>query len=80
MKDIKNSQKGCFSDGIKFFENRIVQRFLSTKNAASLLGITPNALRIRVFRNQIRSFKDELSGELRFLESDLLGVLLTKET
>ena len=62
-----------------FFDKKIVQRFLTTKHASSLLGITPNALRIRVFRNQIRAFKDELSGELRFLESDILGVLQLKE-
>ncbi len=37
----------------KFFENQIVPMWASTKVAASMLGISPNALRIRKCRGEI---------------------------
>ncbi len=37
----------------KFFENQIVPMWASTKVAAAMLGITPNALRIRKCRGEI---------------------------
>lgn len=37
----------------KFFENKIESVWASTKAAAAILGITPNALRIRKYRGQI---------------------------
>lgn len=38
---------------IKFFENQIVPMWASTRVAAKMLGITPNALRIRKCRGEI---------------------------
>lgn len=37
----------------RFFENRIVPMWASTKVAAAILGISPNALRIRKCRGEI---------------------------
>ena len=37
----------------KFFENQIVPVWASTKIAAAILGISPNALRIRKCRGEI---------------------------
>ena len=36
-----------------FFENRIATEWISTRDAAAFLGITPNALRIRKCRGEI---------------------------
>ncbi len=56
--------------GSSFFENRIgKERWLSTKEAADYLGISPNALRIWVCRGRIRAFK--LGSRLKFRVRDL---------
>jgi hypothetical protein len=39
--------------GSQFFENRIAPEWLCTKEAAAILGITANALRIRKCRGEI---------------------------
>ena len=43
--------------------------FLNTKEAAKMLGVSENSLRIRVCRGQIRSYK--VFSRLRFKPSDL---------
>lgn len=59
-----------------FFENRIVCEWLSTKEAATYLGITPNALRILVCRGKVRSYK--LGCRLKFRFKDLRNLLSLK--
>jgi len=61
----------------KFFENRIAVEWLSTKEAAEFLSLTPNALRILVHREQVRAYK--LGSRLRFRLKDLKALLLKKE-
>ena len=51
------------------FENQIVPVWASTKVAAAILGISPNALRIRKCRGQIRS--RYFGNHLRFNVSEL---------
>lgn len=55
----------------KFFENQIVPMWASTKVAAELLGITPNALRIRKCRGEIecRYFGKHLRFNVQHLQS-----------
>ncbi len=60
-----------------FFENRVELEWLSTKEAADFLSLSTNALRIMVCRHQVKSYK--LGRRLRFLKSDLIGLLKTKE-
>ncbi len=58
------------------FDNRIWSEWLSTKEAAAYLSITPNALRIMVCRSKIRTYR--LGRCLRFKLSDLKDLLLGK--
>ena len=61
-----------------FFENQIVAVWASTRVAAKLLGITPNALRIRKCRGEIacRYF----GKHLRFNMNDLQALFrVTRE-
>ncbi len=53
------------------FENKIVPMWASTKDAAAILGITPNALRIRKCRGQIecRFFGNQLRFNVGYLQS-----------
>ncbi len=60
-----------------FFENRVELEWLSTKQASDFLSITANALRIMVCRHQVKSYK--FGRRLRFLKSDLLSLLKSKE-
>ncbi|MBL7557657.1 MAG: hypothetical protein JNM24_17640 [Bdellovibrionaceae bacterium] len=54
-----------------FFENKIVPMWASTKVAASMLGISPNALRIRKCRGEIecRYFGNHLRFNVLKLQS-----------
>lgn len=56
--------------GIKFFENQIVPMWASTKVAAKVLGISPNALRIRKCRGEIQC--RYFGKQLRFNVNHLL--------
>lgn len=60
----------------QFFENRIVCEWLSSKEAATYLRITENALRIMVCRGQVQFFK--FGRRLRFRFRDLQSLLLRK--
>lgn len=52
--DGKGQEKAVNSEAEKlFFEKQIVPMWASTKVAAQILGITPNALRIRKHRGEI---------------------------
>jgi excisionase family DNA binding protein len=54
-------------------ENPIGKEWLTTKEAAHYLGITPNAIRIMVHREKLKSYK--LNGRLRFKLRDLRSIL-----
>lgn len=58
------------------FENRIVREWLSTEEAAFILAISSNALRIMVHRGQIQAYK--LGRRLRFKQSDCKALILKK--
>lgn len=68
------------SEGSLFFLNKIEdqssQEWLSTFEAARLLSVTPNALRIMVYRDQIRVYK--LGNRLRFRRQDCLALFQRK--
>lgn len=56
-------------DSKLFFDNKIVPVWASTKVAAKILGISPNALRIRKFRGEIEC--RYFGRHLRFNMNDL---------
>lgn len=53
----------------QFFENRIVCEWLSSAQVAAFLGISENALRIMVYRRQVKFSK--LGRRLRFHIDDV---------
>lgn len=55
--------------GSQFFENKIATEWVCTKTAASILGISPNALRIRKCRGEIecRYFGNQLRFNVNYL-------------
>lgn len=57
----------------KIFDKKIGCRFLSTLEAANFLSISPNALRIKVCRGEIKFFK--FGRLLRFDVADLKYLL-----
>ena len=65
----------------KFFDNRVDDQscpheWLSSSEAASILRVTPNALRIMVYRGHVRAFK--IGSRLRFRKSDCLALFKQK--
>lgn len=61
----------------KFFENKIVSDYVSTRVAAQFLGISENALRIKVCRGQVPCHK--FARSLRFKISEISRLFLRKE-
>jgi len=61
----------------KFFENRIVPEFVSTRVASKILGISENALRIKVCRGVIPCYR--FGRSLRFRPNELLKLFHRKE-
>lgn len=59
------------------FENLATTRWLNTKEAATYLGISTNALRIRVHRGQVQAHK--LGQRLKFQIATLNAALQKKE-
>ena len=59
-----------------FFDNRI-HKFLSTREASGLLGVSENALRILVCRKRVKAYK--LGRRLKFKAGDLMDCLQQKE-
>jgi excisionase family DNA binding protein len=59
-----------------FFENRIVCEWLSSAQASQFLGVSENALRIMVYRRQIKFHK--LGRRLRFHIGDLKSLMAPK--
>lgn len=60
----------------QIFENRIVCEWLSSAQAAQILGITENALRIMVYRRQVKFHK--FGRRLRFHIKDLNSLIAPK--
>jgi len=60
-----------------FFENKIVPEFVSTKVAADFLGISENALRIKVCRGLIPCY--HFGRSLRFKISEISKLFHRKE-
>ena len=56
-----------------FFENLEVGEWLTSTEAAKFLGLTANALRIKVCRGQVKYWK--LGGRLRFRVAELSCLL-----
>ena len=53
----------------QFSDNRVDCEFLDSQEAASYLGISPNALRIMVCREKVKTYR--LGRRLRFHVNDL---------
>ena len=70
-----NLKKFCLTSQ-QLFENRINCEWLSTNEAARYLSISANALRIMVFRNQIKTYK--LGKRLRFRADDCQALFKQK--
>lgn len=67
--------------GSSIFDNRdddqsCSQEWLSCAEAASILRVTSNALRIMVYRGHVRAFK--IRNRLRFRRSDCLALFKQK--
>jgi excisionase family DNA binding protein len=60
----------------QLFENQNSREWLTTNEAAKFLAVTPNALRIMVFRGQVPVYK--LGRRLRFRLRDCQGLFLRK--
>ena len=58
-------------------DRQAVERWLSTKEAALHLGLSPNALRILVHRGKVRAYK--LGARLKFKVKDLQAIIKTKK-
>ena len=69
-------EEKCLNPNL-IFENKIVPEYVPTKLAASYLGISEGALRIRVCRGQIRAHK--FGRSLRFRLPELANLFQTKE-
>ena len=72
MNKLKAQDNGELTNqGQMIFENKIVPMWASTKVAAAILGITPNALRIRKYRGEIecRYFGKQLRFNVNYLQS-----------
>lgn len=61
----------------KFFENKIVPEYISTRVASQILGISENALRIKVCRGLVPCYK--LGRSLRFRPDEILKLFHRKE-
>lgn len=62
----------------EFFQNRIVCEWLSSAEAALYLGVTQNALRMMVYRRQVKFSK--LGRRVRFHISDLRALLVQERS
>ena len=60
----------------QFFDNQNSKEWLTTNEAAKFLGVTPNALRIMVYRNQVPTYK--FGRRLRFRLRDCKALFIRK--
>jgi excisionase family DNA binding protein len=61
----------------KIFENLNERKWMTCKEVAHFLSMSENAVRILVYRGQIRSYK--FGRRLRFLSSDCEALIQRKE-
>ena len=61
----------------KFFDNKIVPEYVSTRVAAQILGISENALRIKVCRGLIPCY--HFGRSLRFRPDEIFKLFHRKE-
>ena len=73
---IESDNKTDYIDKKPLFDNRREREWLTTKEAAHFLAISPNALRIMVHRDQIRVYK--FGRRLRFRVKDCLALFQQK--
>jgi len=67
-----------YKNGSLIFENLIAPEYITTLQASHLLGISENALRIRVCRGLVPAYKH--GHRLRFKSSEILNLFTTKES
>ena len=72
----KLNNESLVKNETQLFEN-LGEKWLPSSVAASILGVSSNALRIKVYRGQVRAYK--LGSQLRFKYSDLRALLQKKE-
>ena len=65
------------NESSKIFENKIEPDYVSTKVASQILGISENALRIKVCRGQVPCYK--FNRSLRFRPSEIRQLFIRKE-
>ena len=73
----ENSEVNSDLDNNLLFENYIAPEYITTSVAAQFLGVSENALRIKVCRGQIPAHK--LGRGLRFKLSEIKGLFSPKE-
>jgi hypothetical protein len=66
-----HNHKFSNAENLLLFENKIAPEWISTKIAAAILGISPNALRIRKCRGEIecRYFGNRLRFDVNYINS-----------
>lgn len=70
-------ETSTFAGTPPIFENLQESNWLSTPEAASYLSLSPNALRIMVFRGKVKAYK--FGARLRFQLNDLRMLITFKE-
>ena len=75
---MQNSNKVLEFPTPQLFDNRNSKEWQTTNEAARFLGVTPNALRIMVYRNQVPTYK--FGRRLRFRLRDCQALFIRKGT
>jgi len=75
-RDFRYNDPANSAQSTELFHNEIEREWLTTEEAAYLLSISANALRIMVHRNQIRVFR--FGRRLRFKADDCRALVLEK--
>lgn len=74
---VESSELLEYKNNVKLiFENQVEREWLTTKEAAYFLGVSENALRIMVHRDQISVYK--FGRRLRFRYRDCQALFLKK--
>ena len=75
---MENRNKVLELPSSSFFENHIDREWLTTKEVSHFLAISENALRIMVYRGQIKAFKFGRRLRFRFVDCKSLVSLKGK--
>ena len=73
----RNEPKVRLDQSKLIFQNQIVPEYITTRAAASLLGVSENALRIKVCRGQVPAHR--FGRSLRFRMSEIARLFQPKE-